>query len=164
MISCQQTCKYYVLKSNLDYACTDASNFKHVGVKIFLLNLWSEPQNLAKSSKPIWRHKVEWIFTRWNGRLSFSYFCSFVILLLALDRERRYLRFSEIIWFLKFLSLFLLLIEARNKSIKFYAEFWDKEDIAFASYSTSLLNFASLLSQITGVFSNILNHSARSKS
>ena len=88
-------------------------------------------------------------------------------LLLALNRERCYLRFSEIIWFLKFLSLFLLLIEARNKSIKFYAEFWDKEDIAFASYSTSLLlrsKPGKRLRAFTGIFSNILNQSARSKS
>ena len=40
-----QICKRYILTS---CACPDVSNFKHNGVKIILLNLWWEWQNLVR--------------------------------------------------------------------------------------------------------------------
>ena len=62
--------KLHTSKYFLSCTCTDASNFKHKGVKMFSRNHWPNCQSLVKKLRAIYKQHGDWISTKWNAHPS----------------------------------------------------------------------------------------------
>ena len=105
-ISCEKICKYHKVTGCYNYACKDYSNFKNRGIKMFLLKLGSELQNLFQK---LWNiNKIQYIHeVKWRGKLFFMFKGSSSgrwknIIFESLSRRKHWKIFNDILTIIAF--------------------------------------------------------------